>query len=417
MTRHPIVLTALAAALTATSLTAGAGVAVTPPAAQHLDYDQVLAAVRTPGFGGVWTQPDGTLVVSLTAPTPAAARSARADLARLFDRPALLERRVVAVPARYSFRQLKSWYDAVETRVFALGGVESGDVDERAGVLRFGVTDVSALAPRIDALATVARVPAAAVVVDRATPSATESLTSITRPLVGGLEIDTEIGSCTLGFPAVRNGVQGFVTASHCTLVQGGVENTLFWQTLLSEVPVAQETADPAGTLCGPASDPKLCRDSDSSFAALLDDTNFVAGTLARPPLNSTAWNGTDTYRVTSTVNPLLGDTVYKLGYHSGLTSGAVTATCVTRSIPPATPVPGGAPALWSEHCQDDAAYRNMEGDSGGAVFEITSGNDVALAGVNWAGNGTVAQFSPLANVEESTELGSLSVCASGFSC
>ena len=60
-------------------------------------------------------------------------------------------------------------------------------------------------------------------------------------------------------------------------------------------------------------------------------------------------------------------------------------------------------PTLWSEHCQDDATYGNKGGDSGGAVFEITSGNDVAAAGVNWAGNGFTATFSPLANIEEST--------------
>lgn len=427
MKRHPRLFTAaatVAVALTATTLTARAGTpvtAVTPqPAAAHLNYDQVLAAVSTPGFGGVWTRPDGTLVVSLTKPSTAAARSARADLARLFGRPALLDRRVVAVPARYSFRQLKAWYDAIEMNVFALGGVETGDVDERAGVLRFGAVDPAALTSRIVAVAAAARVPSAAVVVDASTPAVPTSLDSITRPLVGGIRIDNGPGTCSIGFPAVRGGVEGFVTASHCTLVQGVVDHTLFWQTMTpdandptGEVPVAQETADPSGTVCGA---PTRCRDSDSAFAALLDDTNFVAGTIARPPLNSTAWNGTDTYRVTSTVNPLLGDTVDKVGRTTGLTSGTITATCVNHvEATELVSLPGTF--LWVEDCQDDSSYHDGPGDSGGPVFEITSGNDVALVGLNWGSTGSGGTFSPLANIEESTELGSMSVCATGFSC
>ena len=47
------------------------------------------------------------------------------------------------------------------------------------------------------------------------------------RPLRGGLQINFGGFLCTLGFVAVRQGITGFVTNSHCTNTQGGVEGTV----------------------------------------------------------------------------------------------------------------------------------------------------------------------------------------------
>ena len=58
--------------------------------------------------------------------------------------------------------------------------------------------------------------------------------------------------------------------------------------------------------------------------------------------------------------------------------------------------------------CQTIAAYGSGSGDSGSPVFVRTGGNRVRLVGINWGGNGTIAVFSPLNEVEG--ELGNLTV-------
>lgn len=395
----------------------------TSPAAQpsrptpHLLYDEALAAVRAPGFAGVWVAADGALVVSLTRPTATAARAARADVARLFGRPDLMDKRLVTHQARYSFRQLRAWYDAAAADVVAVPGVLRTDVDERANVLRYGVADVAATAPLLRAALARQGVPAAAVAVDAAAPATPTSLSNPARPLVGGVAIGNGLATCSLGFPAVRGGVKGFVTAAHCSRVQGSVDGTVYSQPSGTLPPVAVEIADPpffAGGACPVGNTPPrvLCRYSDASFNALLDDTHYAQGHIARPPAGSTAWNGVDTFRITSEATPILGETVSKVGKTTGLTSGAVTSTCanigVTYDFPSRRDVP------WRMLCQMGAGYTNSPGDSGSPVFVVTSGNDVALVGVHWNGN---SAFSPIANIERTDELGALATCDPGFTC
>ena len=50
--------------------------------------------------------------------------------------------------------------------------------------------------------------------------------------IVGGLQIRFSQYLCSLGFPAFRNGVRGFVTASHCSDNQGAVDGTTYYQPL-----------------------------------------------------------------------------------------------------------------------------------------------------------------------------------------
>jgi hypothetical protein len=80
---------------------------------------------------------------------------------------------------------------------------------------------------------------------------------------------------CTMGFNASFGGTAAFITNSHCTATQGGVEGTVYYQPTSSVSGViATEVADPAytrGQLPGcPKS--KRCRYSDSSRA------NYAAG-------------------------------------------------------------------------------------------------------------------------------------------
>jgi hypothetical protein len=374
---------------------------VTPGAAQEpparVLYDDVLASVTVPGFAGVWVD-GGELVVALTRPSRAGMLAARRGVAEALARPDLAAMPVRAAAARYSFRALKSWHDALLPDLPAV--VVMTDVDERANVVRIGMTD-----PSLSLLAgALARhgVPANAVAVVRDAAVTATSLDDNVRPVVGGVRIDSEIKTCTLGFNATLNGVKGFVTNSHCTDVQGGVESTNFYQTLNLLPPdlalVAVETVDPSyGT--------GLVRESDSAFADLVDDAYYAQGVIAKPS-TGTAWNGTDAYHVTSKRAPVLGETVYKVGRTTGRTSASVTATCANYVQHPPNPLPGVG--TFRMTCQASANLGAMGGDSGSPVFAITSGDDVALVGILWGGS----TFSPIGNVEN--ELGTLSVCYTG---
>lgn len=417
MHRHSVVRSFTASLLLVAASVSGASGQSFPapqPAARLL-YDEALAAVDVPGFAGVWMD-GGALVVSMTAPTSARARSARTQLARLFGRLDLAGKRVVAQRARYSFRQLRAWYDAAAADVAGVAGLRGSDVDERANVLRYGVADLTSAAPVVRAVLARYGVPADAVVVDRAAANVPTSLEDAARPLVGGVRIEhTGALTCSLGFPAVRGGVKGFVTAAHCSRVQGVVEGTAYSQPSIGALPpVAVEVADPpffAGGACPSTTRTPVCRYSDASFNALLDETHYAQGRIARPPAGSIAWNGVDLFRITAETTPILGETVSKVGQTTGLTSGIVTTTC-------ADPIPSIGLTRdqmpWRLLCQTDADYATFAGDSGGPVFVVTSGNDVALAGVHW--NGT-AMFSPIANVERSDELGPLATCDPSVTC
>ena len=66
--------------------------------------------------------------------------------------------------------------------------------------------------------------------------------------MIAGVQIRFSQFVCSLGFSAVRDGVLGFVTASHCSDRQGTVDGTQYYQPL-NRVPaefIGTETVDPA---------------------------------------------------------------------------------------------------------------------------------------------------------------------------
>jgi hypothetical protein len=412
----------LAAALVAASLSTGHASAVAVPR----DYDDALASVRTPGFAGAWLD-GGRVVVALTHPTAAAGVSARDEVARVLRRPDLATKQVVVRPARYSFRQLKSWYDAIYPNVVSVPGAVSGDVDERANVLTFGVTDVAAATAPMAALAHRLGVPSDAVTLAAQQVRKT-SLDDPVRPLAGGAGIFS-FGDCTLGFMARWNGVAGFMTNSHCTANQFGSDGTPLWQGLKivpSPVlaPVGTEAFDPSPTTCG-----TLCRNSDAAFIGLLPTETYAPGFILKADAGVPNWNGVDKYRITAEQTaPMVGDVMTKVGRTTGLTSGAVTSTCVDATpnialVDGAIGATGGASHNDSPvtlRCQTFADYRDAPGDSGSPIFLVTSGTDVTLAGINWggrsaAGGGLTGVFSPIAGLE--ADFGALDTCAPGFTC
>ncbi|HEX7168325.1 MAG TPA: hypothetical protein VF230_15200 [Acidimicrobiales bacterium] len=407
----------LAAALVASWLVATPTTAADVPmlSASGATYDDVLVAVAesVPGFAGAWLD-GGSLVVRLVHAREGAVAAAdgivaRRALAGALGRPEIAAMLVVVRSAAFSFRELKRWHDAVSREALALPGAVSSDVDETSNVVRIGTTDVAGTEARVRAIAEANGVPQRAVVVEHADP-VVDQLRDRNLPVAGGVEIswigpkEAALYQCTLGFNAIRAGVLGYVTNSHCTLKRASVDSGVHQQPLGGQ-PIGVEIADPAHLAGGACPVGRYCRYSDSSFHSLRVDAFYDHGRIARPPEGGIAWNGVDTFRITAEATPLAGETVTKVGRTTGRTSGAVRSTCKTFNVQSAN---------LTMLCQGQADYFSSSGDSGSPVVAVTSGDDVTLKGINWGSGGV---FSPIDGVQRDSDLGPLTTCAAGFSC
>ncbi len=239
-----------------------------------------------------------------------------------------------------------------------------------------------------------------------------QTLRDSIRPVEGGAQINFSIYVCTAGFNATRAGVAGFVTASHCTDKQGGVESTQYGQPTLTSGVIATETADPVylRSTCPVGVKGKVCRYSDSAFAQFAAGVPSSLGAIAKTTGANNgsltiATTGAVAFSVVSEGGSAKGNTVNKVGRTTGWTSGTVDKTCAN------TGVRGSNVLLLCQDFVKSTVVIVAGGDSGSPVFAITSGDNVELRGVLWGGNksGTTFIYSPIANVEQSgTELGPL---------
>lgn len=396
--------------------------------AGEVTYDDVLAAMgeAVPGFGGAYVEGDSlvgqaeTLHIWLTDPDAVTGTRARDVLAAALG-PRFAQERIITHRADFTFEDLKAWREQA-AEVLSLPGAAFTDVDETKNRIVVAVEDPVVHGTAVRALMEDVGVPAAAVEVQQGTPF-TPLLRSRRRPLRGGLEISFQSGflgletpTCTLGYPATRGGVEGFVTNSHCSRTQGEVDNGRYWQ---PERPVSQgdqvgtETVDPAysSSLTGCPTG-RRCRRSDSNFVD--GATNIGRGTIARIGTGSTTWDGTSLWRISAAGSAALNQVATKVGKTTGLTSGLVTNTCVNGLVD------GSDIAIL---CDVIAEIWSDAGDSGSPVFLVTNSpqtHDVTALGILW-GKGTsngvdISIFSGITETKDEIG-GSLAVCASGFSC
>jgi hypothetical protein len=439
---------------------AAAAADVTPALAQPsrqmgaltIDERFALIAARVPEFGGLYVDEDaGALVVNVTGRPPgiiAALRHAIRDVFPDEDLPRRIRLREVG----FEWSRMMRWRESA-TAVFGIQGVVATDIDEVANRLVIGVVD-EALRAGIETTLGAAGVPPEGWDVKRMeVPVPSSSLLSVVegdphlhRPLVGGLEIPRSFPSggfdvvgCTLGFVATRRGVPGVVTNSHCTNVQGGVEDTTYTQGAQF---IGTETVDPPWRLRDPflpeilscpflcnfgVSDPELprcrCRFSDAAFVALgvapggepvpPGFGNFSAAmSIAHAAEGAPDWPPTipTSFPITSEGTAVVGQTVRKVGRTTGQTVGQVTATCVDV---------GQAGTAFLAKCQTLASYATDLGDSGSPVFSIAAFSPLLrprarLLGINWGGGASGGVFSPIANIQRIDELGSLFNCTTG---
>jgi hypothetical protein len=297
--------------------------------------------------------------------------------------------------------------------VMALPGTVFADNDEVAGRVVFGVENMAAVRGVQEALARQGVSPddysieLTAPIVNMAT------LRDVFRPTVAGIQLHFGNYACTLGFNVDHAGGRSFITNSHCTNTQGGVEGTTYAQPLRSvdETVIATEVDDPIFQKNGPGCPRgKKCRHSDASRALYSDGVASNRGEIAQTTgvnnLSLTVSTSNPVFTITSqdnaTKNFPIGTVVNKVGRTTGWTSGAVTRTCVNTSVS------GSTVYLFCQTFVSDPGGKQVVGggDSGSGVF--TGTGNVKLVGLLWGGSSDNKQFvfSPLASVQQ--ELGAV---------
>jgi hypothetical protein len=358
-----------------------------------------------PGFGGFFLDRAGEPTVYLTR--GAGRAPAERALGAYLAARGLSNAAVHVLEARYGWQQLQRWQDAATDGAFEVPGTVFVDNDETSNRVRIGVENVNAVGQVRAALAR-RGLPDDAVIIERTEPIVqVASLRDVDRPVRAGVQINFPGYVCSLGFNATSGGQPSFITASHCTNKQGGVEATPYWQPAQSVngTQIATEVTDPAYSRLAGCPGGKVCRYSDASRAA------YVAGigsALAKIAMTSGANNGsleiTGSFTITSddcgTTGGCLavGTVVNKVGRTTGWTRGAITNTCTNTGVQGTRIV---------QLCQTFVSAGVAGGDSGSDVFQGT-GTNVMLAGILWGGSssGTQFVFSPLGNVTR--ELGPL---------
>ena len=346
----------------------------------------------------------------LTRFTPAAV--ACALLAACADAPGPVES---SDPPQFrgaaSQAQVAGWFASSSPEVLALAGTVFADHDETTDRLVFGVENDGAIRGVQTALSRLG-IPASAYEIRITEPIVmAATLRDRWRPTQGGIQIHFGQYLCTMGFNADDGTERSFITNSHCTNKQGGVEGTQYYQPTSTVDPtvIATEVEDPTYFRGGACPRGRKCRYSDASRALYSPSVSSTRGAISKTSgANSGSLEVTGTFTVTSQDNTTssftIGTTVNKVGRTTGWTQGNVTQTCVNTNV---------SGTNITQLCQTfvqhpDGLVLVGGGDSGSNVFRITSGDNVQLVGILWGGNssGTLFVFSPLKQIQQ--ELGSL---------
>jgi hypothetical protein len=299
---------------------------------------------------------------------------------------------------------LPGWFARASTGVMALPGTVFADHDEAAGKLVFGVENRGAGRGVETALAHM-RIPARAYEIR--VVSAIHQLATLRdrfRPTIGGIQIHFGNYLCTMGFNADDGTQRSFITNSHCTGRQGGVQGTDYYQPLSSTDPtvIADEVEDPEYFRGGACPKGRKCRYSDASRALYRAGVSSTRGQIAKTSgANNGSLTVTGNFTITaqSTATTFAnGTTVNKVGRTTGWTSGQVNGSCATVNV---------SGTNITQLCQTIVTSNGTligGGDSGSGVFTGTT--NVTLVGIAWggSGDGRMMVFSPLKNIRD--ELG-----------
>ncbi len=351
----------------------------------NLDSEMAEMAELIPGFGGMFYDEKGRPTVYLTdSSSEPRLKSINPD--------------IVVLQGDYDFRTLQRY--RVELRpALSIDGVVALDVDERSNRVRISINEDLNPKQRSQLRRRLMRMSADpdAVIIDESPVFLRhQTVRDTIRPVVGGLEIGFPGFLCTLGF-VVSAGTQ-FITNSHCTLVQGGVENTPYTQDV-GGPNIGVEVVDPPyGPIPGcPAG--RRCRLSDSALTHFNNGTATAQGQIARTvtcnagTANDFQINGSLSIAATATAG--VGQTVTKVGRTTGCRRGTVVQTCVD------VPVFGTDITLLCQTIVEASGLPlSLGGDSGSPVY-VQAANHAIVVGLLWGGNstGSLMVYSPIDQV------------------
>ena len=393
-----------------------------------VDAEFTRLARAIPGFAGMYHDDAGRLNVYLKEPRAGAARttdlvgSLRAHGGAAVKHRLDRARNVVTHAAKYDYVELQA-YRARLRNIFRIRGVVYTDTDERLNRVRIAILPGVSEAEVVRELGR-AGVPREGVVISRSSPiERVKTLQERFRPVPGGVQIVFPAPSeapgalfvCSVGFNAripSRPGREFFVTASHCSDVQGGNQSTPYHQPFPGGAAnrIAREFRDPAygnaGGLC--VYEGARCRLSDALLARYIDDDLSEFGRIARTTFGLRRIGSLEVdpdrprWNVVGELGfPFLGETVHKVGRTSGWTRGPVILTCVDVGL-------DGTDIV--QICQDIVLAGVRGGDSGSGIFQRDGGSRVLLNGILWGGGtldgAPVFVFSAMENIEH--ELGPL---------
>jgi hypothetical protein len=314
-------------------------------------------------------------------------------------------------PQEASQGQLAAWFSRASPEILALPATVFADHDEDAGQLVFGVENAAASSQVRTTLAGLG-IPSSAYSIEVAEPIRfATTLRSRFRPTQAGIQIHFSLFVCTLGFNVSHSGGRSFITNSHCTDMQGGVEGTEYAQPLRSVDPtvIATEADDPEYfTWRQNAACPvgRRCRFSDASRARYSEGVASSQGLIARttgPNNRSITVDDENPFfeianQDNATTRFKIGTVVNKVGRSSGWTQGRITRTCVNTNV---------FGSNITQLCQTFVAAGVIGGDSGSPVFTITGRDRATLVGILWGGSGSsLYVFSPLKQIQD--ELGAV---------
>ena len=394
--------------------------------AQDPTPSQMAVAQVVPGFGGYFIDVNGSPTVWLTDPGRRA--DAELALAGFLDSFGYAPSELVVRKATYDWLTLDGWYNRVWPQALAVGGAVFSDIDESTNRLRFGGVDLGAVLGISSTLTRLA-VPSAAALVERtAAVHVTATLQEEARPVHGGYQINfLNVAGvsgvsllCTLGFNALKDGVQSFITNSHCSIVQGGTETpTEYYQALQDpdgdrfvnpEQHIGTEVDDPHYFISLDCPVGRMCRYSDAARAEYAPGQEFLKGRIARtvasdPQLGTLEVDAANPmFRVVAEQREaVVGEIVNKVGRTTGWTMGEVFATCVNVNI---------TASQITQLCQSRARNGVGGGDSGSPVFTLNTDETANLVGILWGSstdlvtNEVTSIFSPMYAIER--ELGEL---------
>lgn len=370
--------------------------------AQQLAPDDPNALGRSvAGFGGFFFDDAGRPTVYLTDARGRA--QVEGALAPFLQASGLSPSQLQVRHGELDYRRLESWFADLTPAALAVPGAVFADLDEASNRVRIGVEHATALNGVRRVLA--ARgIPATAVVLQETEPiHNAATLRNRLRPVLAGLQINFTQFICTLGFNAVRSGVNSFVTASHCSEKQGGVQSTKYFQPLSTTANsfIGTEVSDPA-YVSGGAGCPtgRKCRFSDASRASYASGVTFTRGRIEKTTgANNNSVTIAGTFSINAEGGGAVGNTANKVGRTTGWSQGKISNTCVTVNV---------SGTNFTLICQNLVNAKVGAGDSGSPVFLGSGSSSVTLAGVLWGGNtsGTLFVYSPMAGIEK--ELGSL---------